>query len=122
MKTKYILALFTLLLSLNSYAIYRGDLCDFNGIVTNSKIDKQREFAMMFEDINLPNFREIFKAVAALTTISPEVLNDKACPVYNYARSLLTYYNNNKEKLDGERPNIKKLIEIIQDKLETESK
>ena len=42
MKIKHILIMFLFLFSANSFAIYKGDLCDFDGVITNSKIDKQR--------------------------------------------------------------------------------
>ena len=76
---------------------------------------------MILEDVNFPNFREIFKIIAALTTILPETVNNKACPVYYYTRDLLNYYDANKEVIDKERPNVKKLIEVIKDKIDKQS-
>jgi len=99
MKNKILLALFFTLFSMQSFADYIGDYCDYNGVYNKPSIAKEEEFAMLFERIESPNFREITKAIAAVAMTPQEELNTATCAISKYARQLLEYYQKNEIKI-----------------------
>ena len=120
MKTKYLLALFLvgISISINSSASMRESrtLCDFEKIIDSTEITLEEEFAMLLEPTWTPNFQAIAEAISVLAITPPEDLNNPKCPIYKYAREFLDYYNRNKEKITKDKLHLTKLLDAIQER------
>ncbi len=111
-----LLIIFPTALSAYVQAGYQGNYCHFAGIINEPGVNKQEEFAMIFEKEYFPNFQVIANAIAAVSIAPVEELNNPECPIYKYARELLNFYDQNKEKINTDKPYLVELFDLIREK------
>jgi hypothetical protein len=115
MKRKFVLILFVVLLVIvkmvNAAGLHELTVCEdptkfcqYQGMLGNlDEVDK--EFAMLLESPNHPNFQSMYTTVSQLlekvrtSEKHLEVLRNPECNVSKYTRKLLTCYEANKEKI-----------------------